>query len=237
MSVSPIIEKVQKLLALSKSCNANEAAAAAAVANRLIDQYRLSEADLDADVEGELEPIEEDSDYLYQSGKITAWKQTLVSILVKHYGCAYWNDATYASGRKVTRYKLVGKRSDVGIVRYMFAWLTAECSRLADMEAKGCGRVFVASYCMGFVRGVGDQLASSRAEVQKTATSNAIVKIDERESASRTAMYKLHSNLRTSKAHSQARLDYNAFSMGKVKGSNLHLGASLNSGGTKMLGK
>jgi hypothetical protein len=121
MSVSPIIEKVQKLLALSKSCNANEAAAAAAVANRLIDQYRLSEADLDADVEGELEPIEEDSDYLYQSGKITAWKQTLVSILVKHYGCAYWNDATYASGRKVTRYKLVGKRSDVGIVRYMFA--------------------------------------------------------------------------------------------------------------------
>jgi hypothetical protein len=237
MSVSPIIDKVQKLLALSKSSNVNEAAAAAAVANRLIDQYRLSSVDLNSNVEEDLEPIEEDQEYVYQSGKVTAWKQTLVSVLVKHYGCAYWNDTTYTSGRKVSRYKLVGKRSDVGIVRYMFAWLTSECSRLADLEAKGCGRVFVASYCMGLVNGVAGQLKSSRAEVQKDATSAAIVKLDEREAASRAAMYNLHSNLRTTKTHSQAQVDYNAFAMGRTKGSNLHLGASLNSGGTKMLGK
>lgn len=37
-----IIDKVRKLLALSKSDNANEAAVAAAKANDLIDQYRLS---------------------------------------------------------------------------------------------------------------------------------------------------------------------------------------------------
>lgn len=48
MSMSPIIEKVQKLLSLSKSSNAHEAAAATAAANKLIDQHRLTMADLDS---------------------------------------------------------------------------------------------------------------------------------------------------------------------------------------------
>ena len=237
MSLSPIVEKVQKLLALSKSSNANEAAAAAAVANRLIDQYRLSEADLEADMDAIMEPIEEDPDFIYESGKVTAWKTLLVSVLVKHYGCAYWNDCSYATGRKVSRYKLVGKRSDVGIVRYMFAWLMSECTRLADLEAKGCGRVFVASYCQGFVNGVAGQLRASRAEVQKQATSAAIVKIDAREQEALDALYKLHSNLRVQKSYSHAQMDANAFNMGRTKGANMHLGASLNSGGAKLLGK
>jgi hypothetical protein len=237
MSVSPIIEKVQKLLALSKSSNAHEAANAAGLANKLIDQYRLSAVDLESNLEEELEPIEEDSEYIYESGKITAWKSLLVSILVRHYGCAYWNDTTYTSGRKVSRYRLVGKRSDIGIARYMFSYLTAECSRLAELEAKGCGRVFVGSYCQGFVRGVGEQLKASRVEAQKTATSTSIIKIDARESEATEALYKLHNNLRTVKSSSHAQIDWNAYSMGKTKGQNLHLGASLNSGGTKALGK
>lgn len=236
MSLSPIIEKVQKLLALSKSANINEAAAAAAVANRLIDQYRLSTTDLDSSTGTDFDPIEEDPEYIYQSGKITAWKSLLISVLVKHYGCAYWNDTSYTTGRKVSRYRLVGKRSDIGITRYMFAWLTAECSRLADMEAKGMGRVFVASYCQGFVSGVAAQLRASRIEVQKDATSAAIVKIDAREEASRAAMYGMH-NLKSTKTTSQAQINSQAYSMGQSKGSSLHLGAKLSSGGTRLLGK
>ena len=58
MSTAAIIEKVQKLLALSQSQNANEAAAAAAAANKLIDQYRLSESDLEVQGQAE-EPVEE----------------------------------------------------------------------------------------------------------------------------------------------------------------------------------
>jgi hypothetical protein len=177
--INQIICKVKKLQALSLSSNINEAAAAAAAANKLIDTYRLQECDLEIDIESS-DPIEEDTDYLYESGKITAWKQTLVSILVRHYGCAYWNDTSYATGRKVSRYKLVGKRSDIGIIRYMFSWLTAEVTRLSDREAKGMGRVFVASYCTGFVRGVDEQLKKSRLEAQKDATSTAIIKIDGR---------------------------------------------------------
>jgi hypothetical protein len=237
MSNTAIIERVQKLLALSKSCNANEAAAAAAIANRLIDQHRLSEADLETTSEEELEPIEEDIDYIYQSGKVTPWKKLLVSVLAKHYGCAHWNDCTWASGRKVSRYRLVGKRSDIGIARYMYTWLSLECQRLADLEAKGKGRVFVGSYCQGFVQGVATQLAASRAEAQKDATSAAIVKIDARLEQSKEEMYRLHTNLKTIKDKSAAFIDPLAFHQGKKQGTNLHLGATMAaSGGTKLLG-
>jgi hypothetical protein len=234
--LNSIISKVNKLLALSKSANINEASAAAAAANKLIDAYRLQECDLEIDIESS-DPVEEDTDYLYESGKITAWKSSLANILVRHYGCACYNDCGYATGRKVSRYKLVGKRSDIGIIRYMFSYLTAEAARLSEKEAKGKGRVFVASYCMGFVRGVDEQLKKSRVEAQKDATSAAIVKIDGRASAARAELYRLHTNLRSGKATSHSQIDPRAFDMGKAKGSNLHLGASLNSGGTKALGQ
>lgn len=235
MSLSPIIEKVQKLLALSKSANVNEAAVAAGIANRLIDQYRLSTADLECSSEME-EAFEEDDGYIYESGKITPWKARLVHVLVAHYGCAYFNHESYATGRKVTRYRLVGKRSDIAIAKYMFAWLTAECSRLADLEAKGQGRVFVGSYCMGFVRGVAAQLKASRADAQNEATSAAIVKIDSRAAAAKAALYKMHTNLVSKKSTSSAQINHQAYGMGHSKGNSIHLGSSL-SGGTKLLGK
>lgn len=236
MSVSPIIERVQKLLALSKgSSNANEAANAAGLANKLIDQYRLSIADLEAS-DVDCEPIEEDSEYIYESGRITAWKSNLVTALVKHYGCAVWNDVSFATGRKVSRYRMVGKRSDIGITRYMFSYLSLECERLAALEARGMGRIFAASYCIGFVYGVRTQLAASRLEAQKDATSSAIVKVDSRVAASNDAMNNMH-RLKASKGYSSASINQNAYSMGKSKGQNLHLGASLNSGGTKALNK
>ena len=237
MSNEAIIERVQKLLALSKSSNANEAAAAAAAANRLIDKFRLSEADLETNSEEALEPIEEDMDYIYQSGKVTPWKKKLVHVLSEHYGCSYWNDCTWDTGRKFTRYRLVGLRSDIGITSYMYNCLSLECQRLAEMEARGKGRVFAGSYCIGFVDGVAAQLKASRAEAKKEATSTAIVRIDARLAEAEAELYRLHTNLVTHKAKSMAMLDPYAFASGQKRGKDLHLGASLNvSGSTKLLG-
>jgi uncharacterized protein DUF2786 len=41
-----VIEKIKRLRSLSSSSNINEATTAAALANNLLDQYRLSEADI-----------------------------------------------------------------------------------------------------------------------------------------------------------------------------------------------
>lgn len=229
MSTSAIIEKVQKLLSLSKSSNANEAAAAAAAANKLIDQHRLSVADLE--VEGQTEdPLEQDEGYVYTSGKVTPWKVNLLGYLVQHYGLYHYNDTDYSGGRKVSRFRLVGRKSDITVARYMFAWLTVECQRLADLEAKGSGRVYVSSYCEGFVNGVNSQLRLSREEVKKEATSTAIVKIDSRGVEARDFTFKMVKGLRNVKATSHRRTDFSAYQAGKARGEKVHLGASLTTG-------
>jgi hypothetical protein len=234
-ATSTIIERVQKLLALSKSTNASEAANAAAIANRLIDQHRLSEADLEVHSEV-CEPPEQDDGFIYTSGRINPWKVRLMNSLITHYGLACWNDADWTTGRQVSRFRLVGRKSDITIAKYMFTWLSAECQRLSDKEAKGKGHVYVNSYCMGFVNGISTQLKSTRAEVQKSATSAAIIKIDARSKEAEDFMNQLNSNLRYRKGHSKSQMDYDAFSQGKSKGESMHLGAALGAGKTKLLG-
>lgn len=235
MSLSTVVEKVQKLLALSTSSNPNEAAAAAAAANKLIDQYRLSEADLEIQGQAE-EPIEEDDGYVYESGKITRWKSNLAMNLASHYGLYLWNDNYWPQGRQVSRYRLVGRKSDITICKYMFTWLTMECQRLADLYAKGQGRIYVASYCAGFVSGVSEQLAVSRKEVQGDASSAALVKINERSQLAKVFANQLHTNLKAKKSYSHSRIDGEAYASGQVSGRNVHLGQHLGAGGTKLLG-
>ena len=130
-TLAEIIEQVKALNALSTSVNANEAAAAAAAANRLIDRYRLTQADLEVEEET---PVIKDQDYIYQSGKVTVWKTRLIHLLTHHYGVAYFNDTSYANGRQVSRYLMVGRKSDMEIVRYMYTWLSLECERLSSLE-------------------------------------------------------------------------------------------------------
>lgn len=234
-TIADTIAKVQKLLALSKSSNANEAAAAAAQANRLIDKYRLSQADIETDVLN-TDPICQDSEYLYETGRVTMWRKRFVHELTKHYGVAYYNDHTYESGRQVSRFRMVGRKSDMEIVRYMYTWLSAECERLAAIEAKGCGRIFVASYQEGFVMGVAKQLQLSREEMKKEATSSAIVKIDSRLDESTKSMYSQVKGLVTTKAKSYRRMNNMAFGMGQQRGQSIHLGAALGtSSSTKLL--
>lgn len=224
---SSIIDKVQKLLALSQSSNANEAAAAAAAANKLIDQYRLSEADLSSSIV-ENDPLVEDSDYIYSTGRIVPWKSNLIITLAKHYGCALFNSLNFISGRKQSNYKLIGKKSDIQITHYMFNWLLLECQRLSEKEAYGKGRVFVQSYCQGFVAGIRHQLIKSREEVKQSATTSSIIKIDSREQEANQMMNRLY-NLKNSKASNASRLDPRAFDAGLDRGKSIHLGKGLDS--------
>jgi len=235
MSIQDVIEKVKKLLALSKSSNVNEAANAMAAANRLLDEYRLSEADIIGS-DSSLDPIIEDDSYVYETGRISPWKQNLVMTLSSHYGCAVFNNCYYPEGRKVSRYKLLGRKSDIQIVQYMFAYLVLECQRLSDAEVKGQGKVVVFSYCNGFVSGIAEQLHLSRKEVEKTSTSNAIVKINARVKEADDFMRLAHKNLKTVKSYSHSQHDKNAYYAGQTKGKNIHIGNAIGGKTVKLLG-
>ncbi len=231
-NVSSVIEKVRKLLALSKSTNANEAANAMAAANRLIDEYRLSESDIG--VNGEEDPLMEDSSYIYETGRNIPWKVSLLYILTNHYGLACVNLIDKSSGRKKSQYKLVGRKSDIQIVQYMFAWLQMECQRLANIEVKGCGHVAVFSYCEGFVVGIAEQLRLTREEMKQKATEAAIIKIDSRLQESKDYLNTLYKTKKI-EAKSYRQVDKDAFSAGQTKGKALHLGNSMGGKPVKML--
>ncbi len=236
--MSDIIARVQKLLAMSACANANEAAAFAAAANRLIDAHRLTEADLETKSKPEdVEPIEECPHYIYESGRVNPWKISLMTILVAHYGLAVWNDTDRSSGRMVSRFKLIGRKSDIAIARYMFTWLSTVCQMLCDSEAKGKGHIFAGSYCAGFVDGVSLQLKVSRGEVQKDASASAIIKLDGRSQEATSFMWRLNPHLRMTSSRSHSRYDSAGHAAGKRQGESIHLGACLPGDKPKMLNR
>jgi len=236
-NISSVIDKVKKLLALSKSSNANEAAAAAAAANKLIDQYRLAEAELETS-DDLCEDIMEDTDSFYESGRLTQWKSSLACQLAKHYGCAIYNNKSY----RKNSYKLVGRKSDIEVVRYMFTWLFLEVDRLSDSASKGSGRdrsagkIFSNSFCSGAVVGISSKLESSRKEVAQSASSGAIIRLDQRLEEAKNFMNGNH-RLKRSNSFGSSRFDSNAYEAGKVSGQNIHLGSCLNAAkGVRFLG-
>lgn len=229
-----VIKKVKALLSLSSSANVHEAAAAAAAANKLIDQYRLSEADLDVQEE---DALVEDDEPVYSTGRVVSWKNNLVINLARHYGCAVFNNVLKPNGRKYSQYKLVGRCSDIKITKYMFSWLVSECSRLCEDEAYGKGKIFAQSYCQGFVAGVRHQLDLSREEAKKQASTNAIVKIDARAQEATDYMNQLH-NLKKAPGGSVARINPAAYDAGLNRGKTIHLGQNIetNTPSIKLLG-
>ena len=240
-NLAGILEKVSRLLALSKSSNANEAAAAAGRAAEIMDKYRLTMADLESPSIPAEAFVKDSGAPIYETGRTVLWKTNLVYVLCNHYGVAYYYDLARSTemGRKYTEVRLVGKPSGIEMVRYMFAWLSAEIQRISDTEHKGKGFKFtyIFSYCEGFVAGIEAQLKVSRAtaKAESSVSSVALAKIDNAfEEAN--AWMKSAMKLSDGKGGSSRQFNAGGFASGKLKGENLHLGSSLNGGKVKMLG-
>lgn len=222
---SGIIAKIRKLQALSKSENVHEAAAAAGKMNALIDLHRLSQADLE-DETAETEAVTEEDEPVYESGRIIPWKARLAVIVSKHYGCGIY----IRQGNRNKKYTIVGRKSDTDIVKYVFAWLSAEISRLCVNEMKGQGHVACFSYCEGAVSGIKEQLLHSRKETvvqaQATGLSQALVKLDNRAVEVEAFLNRKKLGKVTTRSHAQ--YDSSAFERGKQQGERLHLGKAMN---------
>ena len=218
-----IIDKVKKLLALSKSDNINEAAAAMSAANKLIDTYRLSEIDLEDSSGVHSSELMEDSEPVYESGRITVWRSSLVSVLATHYGCAVIMYKNYRN----SSYKLIGRANDIKIVKYLYAWATYEIERLCKNASsahsfnKSDGKIFANSFCIGAVSGIRSQLASSRKEVINSAS---LVKLDNRYDEAVKFMKNRNADLKINSFSSKTQIDRMAYQKGFTSGSQINLG-------------
>ena len=126
-----IIEKIQKLLALSQSPNAEEAASAAAMAAKLMAQYELEEADIRVATGGVNEDPIDDSLLEDLFGKnIIKWKDFLLVGLVKAFHCHGYFTTNKATGN--VAYRIIGRKSNVQTVNYMFKYLVNEVTNMAN---------------------------------------------------------------------------------------------------------
>lgn len=233
-----IIEKINNLRKLMTSSNVNEAAAAAKQADKLINQHRISEQELNTAAGIKEEEIFSDEEYLYESGRAVSWKINLAIYLSRHYSCYIFNQVDYnKTGRKITRLKLTGTKSDIEILKYMFTWLVFEIERL-NLTNKGKGHIICNSFCEGAVRGIQDQLLQSKREVKddayKAGHSQALEKIDHRIELAEN-LVKSKTKLKKSKASNQSRIVNSAFDSGREAGKNIHLGKVISGKSTKLL--
>src|SRR5437016_11762052 len=94
-NIEAVIAKVQKLLSLGKNnSNEHEAMAALAAADRIMAEYRISAAQVEAQDASKAEPFIRKT--IYEGGRRTKWREILIGALVHNYGCAW-----YLSSRQV----------------------------------------------------------------------------------------------------------------------------------------
>lgn len=230
-SITTVIAKVNKLRELSKNNpNQHEAQAAAAAADRLISQHQLSEMDLQIKDSRAAESIEIISEALFTSGRVMLWKSQLAVILCNHYGCeVFVSTVSSDSGRRGTEkaYKVVGRRSDFDIVKYMFTWLSELITECCKNEASGMGHAFSQNYAIGIVQGIKNQLKAQHDNLKKEAKhqgmSAAMVLLDNRLTAAKDYLnQELGGKLKKSQPSKQS-LHAGAYQAGVQKGESIPL--------------
>lgn len=123
-----IIEKIKKLLALSKSNNEHEAALAAAHAQRLLSEHNLSMTDVEAKKEADsAEKVETDS-----AKTLPKWVWELLGSVQRAFDCQVVHKG---SGKIV----FIGVGADAQVASYTFAYLDKTIRRLCREYMKSLG--------------------------------------------------------------------------------------------------
>jgi hypothetical protein len=250
MTRDEALRKVASLLKLANSNNANEAALAAQRAQEIMAKFKLDAALLDA---GALaEPDEPIVDFarkgapLHKSARSSGWRVRLAFFVAKANGCVIY----LSTGRGHSAIQIVGRPSDADTVRYLFAYLANETDRLAEREARGCGRTWANNFRLGVVDTIGTKLGEAQKAVNEAARSesannpNALVRVNtaiERVAAKQSAVQQwMDTNMKMGKAKpSSAQYDGSARAAGQAAGREISVGgrsAGALAGGARMLG-
>ena len=161
MSVTNILDKIRKLLAMAKDASSpNEAAIAAKQARALMDKHQVSEMDIS------MTPSQFGEDYA-EFGNKTAIKWLGKMAL----GVARLNDTRciweYRNGQKAIRFQ--GYLEDVSVSVLMMVYLRDTAMRLGQQET---GRTARTDFRMGFAVGVCQQIDEMLKERQEVRLSD-----------------------------------------------------------------
>lgn len=193
-----IIARVQKLRALAdptKNDNINEVKAAAALYEKLVQQYRLTEAQLESEGHRAKEAFTDDT--VLVLGRRLLYVEHLLRHLCAHFGGAFFvQSGRNRDNKGECLYFLTARASDWKIISYFLNYLIFEIDRVSRKACKGLGIRESNSFRCGMAEGIGSLFAEQRKKAKEDINNcTAMVILDKREGEAKTAMYAKH-NLR-----------------------------------------
>lgn len=241
--ISKLVARINQLRAISKSTHSKaESETCLQLVSKIIAEHQLSEATIQAETGKTDDPIDLDSEHIiYESGRKTPWKFELAVGLAKLNGLFIYNANVRSSKshRMVSRYRIIGKRSNIAIALYMWDYLLEEIQYWADMyipQRRGTRGVNPEreSWSLGCVRGFLAKMQAERDSVLKQATSTALVFIgNQAKEAEEAFLEKTGIALTYKNYHSKAQTNYDSFQSGYRKGQTLNVNPGMNAGDTK----
>lgn len=158
MDINQVIDKIKKLQTLANNnTSINESYAATKAADKLIQEFRISAAQLEAAGTTKSESFTRKPVHIMK--KRSSWRERIVSALCADYS-ACWYIMHMEGGE--TAYIVCAKESDAAVIQYMFSFCCAEGERLCSQASKGYGVGFAKSYLEGYSIGLAEQLKEAR---------------------------------------------------------------------------
>jgi hypothetical protein len=211
-----VIEQVQKLLALSKSANQNEAALALAKAEELLEKYRLDMTQIEM-MTGQKEEIVQDEEPLFDSPNIEAWESKLANGIAHLYGCA-------AIRVHDTMMKIVGRPSDIIFVRYLTTYITLELFRLSVDPLYKKRKSYKDSWFLGAVEVILKRLRLAKAETQNNFNNPfAVATVNNRAEESAKKLKEIYPNLIPINYSEEVKIRAEAYALGQIAGHKIKL--------------
>jgi hypothetical protein len=225
-----LLTKIKNMLALSNdACNENEAATAAAMAQRFMLKHNLCMADvedLDAAI-SEASEITEDQ-VIAPTGRLPQWKRTLLHSVAHAFGCRTLLSRQHVWNGPIQRsMKLVGSAEDIAVATATYQYLKQAIDRMVSLHASGNGRSYVNAYRIGMAERIGDRLRSqaraTRNDLQEQATEagTAMVLAKDASLKDYMAKFKMTGHRRPS------QVDFNGYEHGRSDGSRVGLNAQI----------
>lgn len=220
MASTKIIEKIKKILALAHdpAATPDEAATAAAMAQKLMQQHQLEEADLVEKGQIKLDPIS--YEIFYNSARVDTWIQNLANSLAPAFCCV----VLLSPGRGLG---LVGRPDNREAFKFTFDYLKGV---IHDMAQRTCpktvhGRRWTNSYGVGCAVKIYQRVKEERAALKAAADAmdgNAIILVKE-EALVHDYIAKQMDTKKGQK--SQADFDPNGYRQGYIDGDKVNLGS------------
>lgn len=209
--MSSVVGKIENLRDSVKTNTIGEVSSLAAIAHQIIFKHRLADEETST-------PIE-DSEFVYSTARVTRWKSRLVHLLASNYGCVIWNDVAHGaskSGRNISRFRLIGNKSDIETTHYMFSWLVKAIEDICKEQFKGKGHIASQSYCEGAVTGIKLQFENinQKNNLDFLIKKDSLKKLSHRFFDAEEMMYFIHKNLKTTKNYPHIKLDNNSYRLG-----------------------